>query len=299
MKNNVYDNVLGLIGNTPLVKVTKFNTNKNVRIYAKLEGQNPGGSIKDRIGLKMIEDAEKNGELTKDKIIIEPTSGNTGIGLAMVAAVKGYKIQITMSAAMSDERKKALRAFGAELIETDPTKGTDGAIVKAHELLDKNPNTYWMPNQFENDSNPLAHYVGTAEEIISQMPKITHFIAGMGTSGTLMGVSKRLKEYNSKIEIIGVEPILGHKVAGLKNMQEAIQPKIYNEAELSRKINVNDENAYETSRQLALKEGIFVGMSSGAAMFAALELANSLEKGNIVVILPDRGDRYTSTNLFG
>lgn len=294
----VLDDVLGLVGNTPLVRINNLNTNKDVEIYAKLEGQNPGGSVKDRIGLKMIEAAEESGELTKDKIILEPTSGNTGIGLAMVAAVKGYRLTITMSAAMSEERKKILKAFGAELVLTDPTKGTDGAIMKSHEMLDQNPEKYWMPNQFENPNNPLAHYEGTAEEIIADLPDVTHFVAGMGTSGTLMGVTKKLKEFNKDIEIVGVEPRLGHKVAGLKNMNEAIKPGIYKEERLDQKITVQDEDAYETARQLALKEGIFCGMSSGAAVSGALSIAKKLKKGKIVVLLPDRGDRYTSTALF-
>jgi len=294
----LYQNILETIGNTPLVKINKINPNKKVNIYVKLEGQNPGGSVKDRIGLAMIEAAEKDGELTRDKIIIEPTSGNTGIGLALVAVVKGYKVILTMSAGMSEERKRMLKVLGAELIETDPSKGTDGAIIRVHEMFDADPGRYWMPNQFSNPNNPLAHYLGTAEEIIKDLPGITMFVAGMGTSGTLMGISRKLKEYNSNIKILGVEPQFGHKIAGLKNMKEAIVPEIYDEAKLDKKVVVYNEEAYETARQMAIKEGIFVGMSSGAAMFAAIREAEKMVSGEIVVLLPDRGEKYLSTGLF-
>ncbi|MDP2736521.1 MAG: cysteine synthase family protein [bacterium] len=294
----LYQNILETIGNTPLVKINKINPNNKVIMYVKLEGQNPGGSVKDRIGLAMIEAAEKSGELTSDKIILEPTSGNTGIGLALVAVVKGYKVILTMSAGMSEERKRMLKALGADLIETDPAKGTDGAIIKAHEMLKADPDRYWMPNQFNNPNNPLAHYKGTAEEIIKALPDISMFVAGMGTSGTLMGVSRRLKEHNQNIKILGVEPQFGHKIAGLKNMKEAIVPEIYNEAKLDKKVVVYNDQTYETARQMALQEGIFVGMSSGAAMFAAIEESKYMTNGEIVVLLPDRGEKYLSTELF-
>ena len=297
--NMVYNNVLEMIGNTPLVRLNKLNKNKQVKIYVKLEGQNPGGSVKDRIALKMIVEAEKSGHLTKTKTILEPTSGNTGIGLAMVAAVKGYKTVLTMSAGMSEERKKVLRAYGAHLIETDPALGTDGAIKKAREILVSNPEKYWMPNQYDNLNNPMAHYLTTAEEIIKQTPDISAFVAGMGTSGTLMGVAKKLKEYRDDISIVGIEPSYGHKIMGLKNMRESVVPKVYDGAQLNEKIVVADGDAYKTARQLALKEGIFVGMSSGAAVYGAIEYAKRLKSGTIVVLLPDRGDRYTSTILFG
>ncbi|MFA6551139.1 MAG: PLP-dependent cysteine synthase family protein [Patescibacteria group bacterium] len=293
-----YQNVLEQIGNTPLVKLNKLNSNPSVEIYAKLEGQNPGGSVKDRIALLMIEAAEKSGELTRDKIILEPTSGNTGIGLALVAAVKGYKTILTMSAGMSAERKKMLKALGADLIETPAEEGTDGAIRQAHAMLKEEPEKYFMPNQFDNPNNPLAHYNGTGAEIIKQLPEITHFVAGMGTGGTLMGTSRRLKEYNKDIKIIGVEPQLNHKIAGLKNMKEAVVPKIYDEKELDEKIVVYNDDAYETARKLALQEGIFAGMSAGAAVFGALRVAEKIPSGKIVVILPDRGEKYLSTILF-
>ncbi len=294
----IYNNIIETIGNTPVVKINKLNPNKNVEIYAKLEGQNPGGSVKDRIAVSMIEAAEKNGELTKDKIILEPTSGNTGIGLALMGVVKGYRVILTMSSGMSQERKKMLKALGAELIETDPEKGTDGAIMKAHKIYKENKDKYWMPNQFSNPNNPLAHFNNTAKEIIESIPDINVFVAGIGTSGTLMGISKRLKEYNKDIEIIGVEPQSKHKIAGLKNLKEAIVPEIFDEKRLTKKIVVYNEQAYETTRQLARQEGIFVGMSSGAAMYGAMEIAKKMKKGKLLVLLPDRGEKYLSTELF-
>lgn len=296
-QKNIANSVLDLIGNTPLVQIHTLNPNPNVKIFVKLEGQNPGGSVKDRIALRMIEQAEKQGILTKDKIILEPTSGNTGIGLALVGAIKGYKVRLTMSAGMSNERKLMLRALGADIIETDPTKGTDGAIIKAREMYKKNSDKYWMPNQFENPQNPIAHFA-TADEIIDQLPDIDIFIAGMGTSGTLMGTSTRLKEYNKNIQIIGAEPQLNHKIQGLKNMNEAIVPKIYREDKLDKKVVIQNEAAFETARKLARSEGIFVGMSAGAAMSAAITEARKIKKGNIVVLLPDRGEKYLSTELF-
>ena len=294
----LYQNILESIGNTPLVKINKLDTNTNSNLYIKLEGQNPGGSVKDRIALAMIEDAEKEGKLTKDKIILEPTSGNTGIGLAMVAIFKGYKLILTMSEGMSDERKTMLKALGAELILTDKTKGTDGAIRKAHEMFKANPEKYWMPDQFNNQSNPEIHYKTTAEEIIKDMPNITHFVAGLGTSGTVMGVSRKLKEYSKNIQIIAAEPILGHKVQGLKNMKEAIVPGIYSEEMFDEKTQVEDSLVHSKVKELASKEGIFLGMSAGAALYIANDLAQKLDKANIVIIAPDRGEKYLSTVLY-
>lgn len=291
-------NILDTIGNTPLVKIQKLNPNPRVNIFAKLEGQNPTGSVKDRIALSMIEEAEKNGELTKDKIILEATSGNTGIGLALVAAVKGYKLLLTMSESASEERKKILKAFGAEILLTSAKDGTDGAIEKAYEIARENKK-YWLADQFNNPANWKAHYNGTAEEIWRDTQgKITHFVAGMGTTGTLMGVSKRLKEYNPKIKIIGIEPFLNHKIPGLKNLHEAYKPGIYDKNLLDKKLNVKDEDAYKTARQLTEKEGIFVGISSGAAMFGALEIIKDLNEGLLVVLFPDGGEKYLSTSLF-
>ena len=291
--------VLECIGNTPLARIDIINPNPSVEIYAKLEGNNPGGSVKDRIALYMIEAAEREGTLTRDKIILEPTSGNTGIGLAMVAAAKKYRVKLTMPACVSVERRRILEAFGAELILSPAEEATDGAIRLAHKILAEDPDTYYMPNQFENLSNIQAHYETTGPEIIEQTEgRITHFVAGMGTSGTLMGAGRRLKEHNKDIKIIGVEPILGHKIQGLKNMKEAIVPKIFDPAILDERIIVNDEVSFDTTRMLTIKEGIFSGMSSGAAMHVAINKSSELQEGVIVVILPDRGDRYLSTALF-
>jgi cysteinyl-tRNA synthetase len=294
------DNILKLIGNTPLVKINRLNTNKNVEIYAKLERFNPGGSVKDRIGLSMIESAEKSGELTKKKIILEPTSGNTGIGLAMVAAVKGYKTLFVMSKAVSVERKKILRAFGADILLTDPKKGTDGAIEKAYTMAREEPDKYFMPDQFNNEDNWKAHYYGTAEEIWKQTKgKVTMFVAGVGTCGTLAGVSRRLKEYNKEIKIIAAEPLLGHKLQGLKNMKEAYKPSIYDKKLLDEKVPVKDEDGFEMARRLVKEEGLLVGMSSGAAMHVAIEKVKKMKDGLVVVLLPDGGEKYLSTKLFG
>jgi len=290
--------ILQCIGNTPITTID-LNPNPNVTLYAKLEGNNPSGSIKDRIALYMIETAEQAKKLTRDKIILEATSGNTGIGLAMVATAKRYRVKLTMPACVSIERRRILEAFGAELILSPSDQGTDGAIRLAHKILSEDPEKYFMPNQFDNDANVQAHYETTGKEIIEQTGgRITHFVAGMGTTGTLMGVSKRLKEFNSNIKIIGVEPVLHHRIQGLKNMTESIIPKIFDPDRLDEKCFVNDEEAFDTTRMLATKEGIFAGMSSGAAMHVALRKSSELREGIIVVILPDRGDRYLSTSLF-
>lgn len=291
--------VIDCIGNTPLVKIEVINPMPEVTILAKLEGNNPGGSVKDRIAHYMIKDAEEAGLIKKGDTILEATSGNTGIGLAMVGAAKGYRVKLVMPECVSLERRKVLEAFGAELLLSPGNEGTDGAIRLAHKIVNEHPKDYFMPNQFDNNSNIRAHYETTGKEIIEQTNgKLDVFVSGMGTTGTIMGAGRRLKEFNEKIRIVGVEPLLGHRIQGLKNMQESIVPKIYNSAAIDEKINVNDEDAFETTRKLAIKEGLFVGMSSGAAMFGALRMAEQLKKGTIVVILPDRGDRYLSTTLF-
>jgi cysteine synthase B len=291
--------ILQCIGNTPLARIEGINPNPAVKLFAKLEGNNPGGSVKDRIALYMIESAEKEGRLTKDKIILEATSGNTGIGLAMVAAAKKYRVKLTMPACVSVERRRILEAFGAELILSPSEEGTDGAIRLAHKIFSEDPDRYFMPNQFDNQSNVMAHYETTGKEIIEQTDgKITHFVAGMGTTGTLMGAGRRLKEFNKDIKIIGVEPVLGHRIQGLKNMSESIVPKIFDPSLLDERYIVNDDEAFNTTRMLAVKEGIFAGMSSGAAMHIALRKSSELKEGVIVVVLPDRGDRYLSTALF-
>ena len=291
--------ILDLIGNTPLVRINYPEGANGVRILGKLEGNNPGGSIKDRIAYFMIQKAEEMGLLTWDKIILEPTSGNTGIGLSMVAATKGYRCLLTLPECVSLERRNTLKAFGAELEVTPGCEATDGAIRRAHQIFECNPDKYFMPNQFENLNNVNAHYMGTGVEIISQTSgEIDVFVAGMGTTGTLMGVSRRLKEYNPAIKVVGIEPVEGHTIQGLKNMKEAIVPKIYDPKRIDMIIQVNDDKAYDTCRWLALTQGIFVGMSSGAAVYGAIQAAKDITSGTVVCILPDRGDRYLSTTLF-
>jgi len=296
----IYKNVLELIGNTPMVKINFLNDKKNVNIYAKLEGSNPGGSIKDRIALKMIQQAEKEGKLKKGKTIIEPTSGNTGIGLAMIGAIKGYKVEIVMSRAVSVERVKMIKAFGAKVILTDAKKGTDGAIIKTRDLVAKNPKKYFMPDQFSNIYNKIAHYETTAKEIWNDMDgKVDYFVSSIGTSGTIVGVGEHLKKLNPKIKIVCAYPEKGHYIQGLKNMEEAIVPKIYDKKKIDIFVTIQTEKAFEMTRQIAKKEGIFAGMSSGAAMVAALATAKKIQAGNIVVIFPDRGEKYLSAKLFG
>lgn len=293
----VASGVLGLIGRTPMVELTGFHDNPDVHIYAKLEGANPGGSVKDRIALSLIEQGEASGELTRDRIILESTSGNTGIGLAMVGAAKGYRVVLTMSAAMSEERKTVLRAFGATLIETDPTKGTGGAIEVARQMMRDNPGRYWMSAQHSSLNNPRAHDENTAQEILQQVPGVTHFVAGIGTFGTLRGAGGRLREA-SGVRVVGVEPILGESIQGLRNMQEPNAPSLYDESLLDLKLMATAADAHHFTRELAERAGLLVGMSSGAAFQAALRVASLIDRGRIVVLFPDRGEKYLSTPLF-
>ena len=291
--------VLSAIGNTPLVELKRLNQNPKVKIFAKLEGNNPGGSIKDRPALYMIEKAEQSGQLTPDKTILEPTSGNTGIALAMIGALKGYRVKLTLPECVSTERRHILEAYGAEAVLTPAKEATDGAIRMAHKILDEEPDKYFMPNQFTNENNPLAHYETTAPEIFEQLDgRLDVFVTGMGTTGTLMGVSRYLKEKSKSIRVIGVEPTLGHTIQGLKNMTEAIVPDIYNRSELDDVIVMQDERAYEIARRLASEEGIFAGISSGAAVAGAVDIARRMTSGTVVTIIADRGDRYLSTMLF-
>ncbi|MBW1642300.1 MAG: cysteine--tRNA ligase [Deltaproteobacteria bacterium] len=291
--------ILNAIGNTPLVEIRHLNPNPNVRILAKLEYFNPAGSVKDRAALYMIEAGEKSGDLTPDKIVIEATSGNTGIGLALICGVKGYRLLLAMSEAVSVERQKILKARGADIVLTPGHLGTDGAIEEVYRMARENPGAYFMADQYNNEANWKAHYYGTAEEVWDQTKgNIDVFVATMGTSGTLMGVSRKLKEYYPDIKIVGVEPYLGHKIQGLKNMREAYCPEIYDKNRLDKKVNIEDEDAFEITRRLAKEEGLFVGMSSGAAMAIAMEEAAALDKGTIVVMFPDGGERYLSTTVF-
>jgi cysteinyl-tRNA synthetase len=294
-----YKSIEGAIGNTPLVEIRRLNPNDRVRIFVKLEYFNPGGSIKDRIALFMIEQAEKRGELTKDKVILEATSGNTGIGLALVAAARGYRVCLTMSESASEERKRILKALGAELILTPANLGTDGAIEVAYKMMRENPERYFGTDQYNNPDNVSAHYHGTGEEIWRQTEgTVTAVVATLGTSGTAMGISRRLKEYDPAIRVVGVEPYLQHRIQGLKNMKESYRPGIFDTSRLDEKIHILDEDAFAMTRRLAREEGLFVGMSSGAAMHVAAVKAREMSEGVIVVIFPDGGERYLSTDLF-
>ena len=292
--------ILKHIGHTPLVELRRIRPVKGARILVKVEGSNPGGSVKDRPALWMIEQAEKEGRLSPGKAILEPTSGNTGIGLAMVGAYKGYRVKLTLPACVSTERRQTLLAYGAELVLTPHCDKTDGAIREAHRILEEDPDRYFMPNQFANPANWQAHYETTAVEILEQTGgEITAFVAGLGTSGTLMGTSRRLKEHNPGIKVIAAEPNEGHAIQGLKSLKEAIVPEIYDAAHLDHTVFVDDRPAFAMTQRLAMEEGLFCGMSSGAAVWAALQIAEDLPPSETVVtILPDRGDRYLSTNLF-
>ncbi len=291
-----------LVGNTPLVRINKITEGlaPGVEIYAKLECANPGGSVKDRAALNMIVDAEKAGHLTKDKIILDSTSGNTGIAYAWIAAVKGYRADLVVPQNVSDERKKILHAFGANVIYSDPLEGSDGAIRLAWKLYVENPEKYCKLDQYNNPSNPLAHYNGTGPEIIEQTGgRITHFLASIGTGGTIMGTGRRLKEFNKDIRIIAVEPDNAfHGLEGLKHMESSIVPGIYHSEQHDEKYPADTEASYVMARRLAREEGLLVGQSSGAAMLGALDIAKGLTEGLVVAIFPDGGDKYLSTRLW-
>jgi cysteine synthase len=291
-------NVLDLIGNTPLVEVTRLNPNPKVKMYVKLEKCNPSGSVKDRIAKYMIEQAEKTGQLTSGKTVIEPTSGNTGIGLALVCRAKGYDLVLVMPETMSLERRQILISMGAKILLSDGAKGMDGAEDLAHEIVNKNPDRYFMPNQFANQANVMAHYETTGEEIWRDTNgKVTHFFAGIGTTGTLMGVSKCLKEHNPNVKVIAVQPEVGTAIQGLKDLKTQYVPAIWKK-ELADEVHyVNPKAADEAARLLALQEGLFVGPSSGAIFHIALEKAKELTEGVLVAIAPDGGEKYLSTNL--
>lgn len=299
MRTRIADNILETIGDTPLVRINHLNPNPNVNIYAKVEGFNPTGSIKDRIALQMIETAERRGALRHGQTIIEPTSGNTGIGLAMIGIVKGYDVVIVMSEAVSEERRKILKGLGATVILTPGDQGTDGAIRLARKMVADNPEKYFMPDQFANAANYQAHYERTALEIWEQTGgKIDYIVSALGTSGTIMGVSKFMRALKPDIKVVSAHPVKGHYIQGLKNMQEAIVPSIYDPTKIDIQEMVESEEAIEMARQIIRREGIFAGMSSGAALLAATRVASRIDSGNIVVVFPDRAEKYLSTVLF-
>jgi len=295
----VKENILGAIGSTPMVRINHLCSSPNVNIFAKLEGFNPTGSIKDRIALRMVETAEREGRLRKGHTIIEPTSGNTGIGLAIAGIVKGYPVEIVMSSAVSIERRKIIRSYGAKVILTPAEEGTDGAIRLARKMVAENPDKYFMPDQFANAANYLAHYEKTAIEIWQQTDgQIDYLVCAVGTSGTLMGLSRFLRTMKPDIKVVCAHPIKGHYIQGLKNMEEAIVPQIYQPELIDVQEMIESEEAIDMARNIIAREGIFAGMSSGAAMIAALRTAEKIESGNIVVVFPDRAEKYLSTTMF-
>lgn len=295
----IKNSILETIGSTPMVKINRLCPNPNVNIYAKLEGFNPTGSIKDRIAVKMIGDAEREGRLKPGQTIIEATSGNTGIGLAIIGLIKGYPVEIVMSEAVSVERRKIIRAYGGKIHLTPAQEGTDGAIRLARKLVAENPDKYFMPDQFANAANYLAHYGGTALEIWQQTSgEIDYLVCALGTSGTLMGLSRFLKGMKPSIKVVCAHPHKGHYIQGLKNMEEAIVPQIYDPSKIDVHEMVDSEEAIAMARELIAKEGIFAGMSSGAAMLAAVRTAEKIKSGNIVVLFPDRAEKYLSTVMF-
>ncbi len=297
-KGMLVKDILDLIGNTPMVQVKDLNNNLQLKMYLKLEKFNPGGSVKDRIAKYMIEKAEERKELTKDKTVIEPTSGNTGIGLALVCRAKGYDLVLVMPETMTLERRQILIALGAKIILSEGSKGMNGAEDLAHNIVNKNPTKYFMPDQFANEANVLAHYETTAEEIWRDTKgKVTHFVGGIGTTGTLMGVSKRLREYNPRIRIIGVQPKPGTAIQGLKNLQTQYVPKIWRSELVDEIYEVDLKDAEETARRMTLSEGIFLGPSSGAILNIALKKADEIDRGVMVVMAPDGGEKYLSTTL--
>ena len=296
---DIKNNILETIGKTPMVRINRLNPNPDVNIFAKIEGFNPTGSIKDRIAVKMINDAEKDGRLKPGQTIIEPTSGNTGIGLAIIGIVKGYPVEIVMSEAVSMERRKIIRSLGGKVILTPAQEGTDGAIRLARKMVAENPGKYFMPDQFANAANFLAHYENTALEIWQQTGgEIDYLVCALGTSGTLMGLSRFLKAMKPSIKVVCAQPVKGHYIQGLKNMEEAIVPDIYDPSKIDIQELVESEDAIEMARQLIRQEGIFAGMSSGAAMLAAARTASRIPSGNIVVLFPDRAEKYISTVMF-
>ncbi|MCL6610723.1 MAG: cysteine synthase family protein [Peptococcaceae bacterium] len=290
-----FDSVFGTIGNTPLVKLKSYGR-PGVRIYAKLEGNNPGGSVKDRTAKYLIEAAEREGVLGKGRIILEATSGNTGIALAMISAARGYRFAAVMPENASVERVKLLKAFGAEVILTEGEKGTNGAIEVALRMV-REDSRYFMPDQFSNPANPLAHYETTGREIIEDLPGVTALVAGVGTGGTITGAARRLKSHNPGIEAVAVEPSPQTRIQGLRNM-EAYKPQVYDESIIDCKLSVPDHEAFRLAREIYVKEGIPAGISCGAALWGAIQYSRGVEEGDIVVIFPDRGDRYISTELF-
>ncbi len=294
----LYSNILDAIGNTPLVGLPQTSPNPNVKIYAKLEGQNPSGSVKDRIAKYMIERGEQDGSLTHDKIVLEPTSGNTGIALAMIGRVKGYQVMVVIPESVSEERSQLLRAYGAEVVYSEGLKGTNGSIAVAKQMVAEAPQRFFMPYQYGNDANPLAHYETTGPEIVRDLPDVDVFIAGLGTGGTLTGAGRYLKEYNPNIKVIATVPHPGDLVQGLRSLEEGFIPPVLDETVLDGRVVVDSRTAFAATKELMQKEGIFAGISCGAVIKTAQRVASRMESGKIVVILADGGWKYLSTALW-
>jgi len=291
-----YANILEAIGNTPLVELRNVSPNPRVRIFAKLEGQNPGGSLKDRIAHYMIKAAEQSGELTPERIILEATSGNTGIGLALIGIVKGYKVKVVMPDNLSQERTQLLQAFGADIVYSDGALGTNGAIVMALEMVEED-GRYYMPFQFGNENNPRAHYETTGPEILRDLPDLDVFVAGLGTGGTLTGTGRRLKEHNPNIRVVATLPPVGDLVQGLRSLDEGFIPPVLDESLLDERMVVDSRTSFAAAKELLQKEGIFAGVSSGAVLHTAQRVAQQMDEGKIVILLPDGGWKYLSMPL--
>ena len=293
----LYHNLIEAIGNTPLVEMPRMSPKPSVRLYAKLEGQNPSGSVKDRIAKYMIEEAERTGVLTKDRIVLEPTSGNTGISLAMICRIKGYRLKVVIPESVSAERTELLTAFGAEIVYSDGVRGTNGSIEVANQIAAEDP-TYYMPYQYGNEMNPRAHYETTGPEILRDLPEIDIFVAGMGTGGTLTGCGRYLKEQKPGVKIVAAVPHPGDLVQGLRSLEEGFIPPVLDESILDGKIVVDSHTSFASSKELTQKEGIFAGISAGAVVKTAQRVAERLDAGNIVCLFADGGWKYLSTQLW-
>jgi [CysO sulfur-carrier protein]-thiocarboxylate-dependent cysteine synthase len=288
--------ILDAVGNTPLVGIQRLSPKPSVRLWAKLEGQNPTGSLKDRIAVAMIEDAERSGELTRDRVILEPTSGNTGISLALVARRKGYRLMVVLPDNASEERVRLLELYGAEIVFSPADAGTNGAIDVARRMAEDT--RYFMPFQYGNPANVRAHYRGTGAEIVRDLPGVSHFVAGLGTGGTLTGAGRRLKEHDPSVTVVAAEPELGDLVYGLRSLEEGFVPPILDESILDRKLLVSSDEALRWTRRLAEEEGILAGISSGAVLYVAARLAADLEEADVVALLADGGWKYLSTGAW-
>jgi cysteine synthase B len=293
----LYEDLIAAIGNTPLVELPRMSPNPNVRLYAKLEGQNPSGSVKDRIAKYMIEEAERTGVLTKDRIVLEPTSGNTGISLAMICRIKGYRLKVVIPESVSAERTELLTAFGAEIVYSDGARGTNGSIEVARQIAAEDP-AYYMPYQYGNEMNPRAHYETTGPEILRDLPEVDVFVAGLGTGGTLTGTGRYLKEQKPGVKVVAAVPHPGDLVQGLRSLEEGFIPPVLDESILDGKIVIDSRTSFASAKELTQKEGVFAGISAGAVVKTAQRVAERLDAGNIVCLFADGGWKYLSTQLW-